>query len=266
MDGRAAAQQNAVAGGEGAQMSETIFSARGRESAQRDRSSTALAGQRFEPLLPAHALRKRVFDICVAAALVLVLSPLLALVALLVRIDSRGPAFFHCMRIGFGGRAFRMAKFRKMHDDATGAGLTMADDHRFTRAGKWLASLKLDELPQLWNVVRGEMSLVGPRPESPDFVNHYPEDYAQITRVRPGVLGLSQLAFAEESQILDSGDPLGHYLDRILPQKMALDRLYAESWSLWLDIKIILWTLVAVILRRPVAVARETGKMGLRKR
>jgi lipopolysaccharide/colanic/teichoic acid biosynthesis glycosyltransferase len=267
MDGMAAARRDAVAGGEGAQMSETIFSARGTDTAERDLSSTAHLSQRApEPLVAGHALRKRAFDVLVASALVLVLAPLLALVALLVRIDSRGPVLFHCRRIGFGGRAFRMAKFRKMHHHASGAQLTMADDHRFTRAGKWLAGFKIDELPQLWNVVRGEMSLVGPRPESPDFVDHYPDDYAEITRVRPGVLGLSQLAFAEESQILDSGDPVGHYLGRILPQKMALDRMYAERWSLWLDTKIILWTLVALILRRPVAVDRATGKMGLRKR
>jgi lipopolysaccharide/colanic/teichoic acid biosynthesis glycosyltransferase len=248
-------------------MTESALSVRGRDTADLDRPTVVGSRERtLEPLVPAHAFRKRAFDCVIALTLVLVLLPLLAFLALVVRIDSAGPVFFHCRRIGFRGRVFLMTKFRKMHHDASGAQLTMADDDRFTRTGKWLAALKMDELPQLWNVVRGEMSLVGPRPESPDFVSHFPDEYAEITRVRPGVLGLSQLAFAEESQILDEGDPVAHYLGQILPQKMALDRLYANSWSLWLDTKIILWTLVALILRRPVAVDRETGKMGLRKR
>jgi lipopolysaccharide/colanic/teichoic acid biosynthesis glycosyltransferase len=159
-----------------------------------------------------------------------------------------------------------MLKFRKMHHAASGSALTAHRDHRFTRAGRYLAGIKADELPQLWNVVRGEMSLVGPRPESPDFVSHYPDDFAEITRVRPGILGLSQLAFAEESRILDAGDPVGHYVGHILPQKLSLDRLYAERWSLWLDIRIVFWTIAAILLRRPVAVDRASGRMGLRKR
>jgi lipopolysaccharide/colanic/teichoic acid biosynthesis glycosyltransferase len=110
------------------------------------------------------------------------------------------------------------------------------------------------------------MSLVGPRPESPDFVDHFPDDFAEVTRVRPGIVGLSQLAFAEESRILDSGDPVGHYVGRILPQKLSMDRLYAERWSLRLDLQIVFWSVAAVLLRRPVAVDRETGEMGLRKR
>jgi lipopolysaccharide/colanic/teichoic acid biosynthesis glycosyltransferase len=218
------------------------------------------------PLVPAVSLRKRAFDLVISLTLAIVLAPILAMIAVLVRIDSAGPVLFGCERVGFGGRAFRMLKFRKMHNLASGAQLTTHADHRFTRAGRWLAKLKADELPQLWNVVRGEMSLVGPRPESPDFVDHYPDDFAEITRVRPGIVGLSQLAFAEESRILDSGDPVGHYVGRILPQKLAMDRLYAERWSLWLDLRIVFWTAAAVLLRRPVAVDRESGRMGLRKR
>jgi lipopolysaccharide/colanic/teichoic acid biosynthesis glycosyltransferase len=219
-----------------------------------------------EPLVPARSRTKRAFDLVIALSLALLLAPVMAMIALLVRLDSPGPVFFGCRRVGFGGRVFRMLKFRKMHHDASGAELTTHADHRFTRAGRWLAKLKADELPQLWHVVRGDMSLVGPRPESPDFATHFPHDYAEITRLRPGIVGLSQLAFADESRILDSGDPVSHYLERILPQKLSLDRLYAERWSLWLDVRIILWTVAAVILRRPVAVDRQTGKMGLRKR
>jgi lipopolysaccharide/colanic/teichoic acid biosynthesis glycosyltransferase len=219
-----------------------------------------------EPLIPAVSLRKRTFDLVISLALAIVLAPILAMIAVLVRIDSTGPVLFGCERVGFGGRVFRMLKFRKMHHLASGAQLTTHADHRFTRAGRWLAKLKADELPQLWNVVRGEMSLVGPRPESPDFVDHFPDDFAEVTRVRPGIVGLSQLAFAEESRILDSGDPVGHYVGRILPQKLSMDRLYAERWSLRLDLQIVFWSVAAVLLRRPVAVDRETGEMGLRKR
>src|SRR5947209_813962 len=163
-------------------------------------------------------------------------------------------------------RTRQMVKFRKMHDQATGARLTAIGDHRLTRVGRWLARFKLDELPQLWHVVRGDMSLIGPRPEDHDFVAHFPRAYAEITRVRPGIMGLSQLAFAGESAILDPESPLDHYLERILPQKVVLDQLYATRWSLWLDVRIVLWTIVAVLLNRNVAVNRETGRMGLRRR
>jgi len=219
-----------------------------------------------DPLPPGRALSKRAFDLTVSIAVLLLLTPALALIALVVRVDSRGPVFFRCRRVGFRGRPLHMLKFRKMHDRATGPELTTHGDERFTRAGKWLAKLKADELPQFVNVLRGEMSLVGPRPESYDFVGHHPEDFEEITRVKPGIMGLSQLAFAEESAILDDEDPLGHYVDHILPQKVALDLLYAERWSFLLDIRIAFWTVAAVGLRRQVAVNRQTGRMSLRRR
>ena len=132
--------------------------------------------------------------------------------------------------------------------------------------GGWLAKFKLDEVPQLWHVVQGEMSLVGPRPEDPSFVERHGSAYDHILSVRPGITGLSQLAFAEESRILDDDDPLGHYVDRLLPQKVNLDRLYASQRTLCLDLQILIWTVMAVILRRQVAVHRGTGRMNLRKR
>ena len=222
--------------------------------------------QPLEPLVPARSRPKRAFDVIVATLLMLLLAPAFLMLALLVRLDSPGPVFYRCRRVGFGGATFEMLKFRKMHHRAEGAALTAHGDDRFTRAGKWLARLKADELPQLWNVVRGEMSLVGPRPESPVLADHFQQDFAQITRVRPGIVGLSQLAFAEESRILDPDDPLAHYVGRILPQKIALDRMYAERWEFRVDLSVVLWTTAAVILRRPVAVHRETGKMRLRRR
>jgi lipopolysaccharide/colanic/teichoic acid biosynthesis glycosyltransferase len=214
----------------------------------------------------ARAALKRTFDSTIAGLLLLAALPVIALVAIIIKLDSRGPIFYKASRIGYRGRPLRMLKFRKMHHHATGPALTMAADQRFTRVGGWLAKTKLDELPQLWNVVKGDMSLIGPRPEDPSFVAMHLEEFAEILRVRPGVTGLSQLAFAEESRILDDDDPTSHYLERILPQKMGMDRLYATRYQLRLDVNILTWTFVAVLLRRQVAVHRGTGRMNLRKR
>ncbi len=208
----------------------------------------------------------RLLDVALAVALAVVTLPVALLVAVAVKLDSPGPVFFRCRRVGHGGQPFDMLKFRKMHDGARGPGLTATDDGRFTRVGRLLARSKLDELPQLWNVLRGQMSLVGPRPEDPSFVATRPDDFAPILSVRPGITGLSQLAFANESAILDPDDRVGDYLDRILPQKMGLDGLYACRRSLAMDVRILFWTAVAVVLRRDVAVHRGTGHTTLRRR
>ena len=214
----------------------------------------------------ADAALKRTLDITVSGLALLVLLPVVLAAVILVRLDSPGPAFFRCERAGFGGRVLRMLKFRKMHDGASGRAITTDDDDRFTRIGVWLAKTKLDELPQLWHVLKGEMSLVGPRPEDFEFVQRHGDDYDRILQVRPGITGLSQLAFAEESAILDDVDPLGHYVERLLPQKVGLDRMYASHRNLMLDLRILFWTGAAVLLRRQVAVHRDTGKMNLRRR
>src|SRR4051794_34186085 len=214
----------------------------------------------------ARALPKRAFDIAVSGLLLFVALPIIAVVVIAIKLDSPGPVFYQARRIGYRGRPLRMLKFRKMHEAATGSALTTDGDQRFTRVGELLARLKLDELPQLWNVLRGEMSLIGPRPEDPSFVAMHAEDFVDILQAKPGVTGLSQLAFAEESRILDDDDPTGHYLERILPQKMGMDRLYARRFRLRLDLQILVWTLVAVLARRQVAVHRETGRMNLPRR
>ena len=159
-----------------------------------------------------------------------------------------------------------MLKFRKMRTDARGAALTVAGDERLTRLGAWLARTKLDELPQLWHVVRGEMSLVGPRPESPSFVNRFRRDYELILRRRPGITGYTQLAFAREGSILDPHDPHGHYVNRLLPQKVALDRLYAARLSTRRDLRIMAATVLTLVFGQPVAVDRATGAITLRRR
>jgi lipopolysaccharide/colanic/teichoic acid biosynthesis glycosyltransferase len=210
---------------------------------------------------------KRSMDIVIALALLLFLLPLLITLAVLIRLDSRGPCFFRCDRVGFRGRPLRMLKFRKMRGDASGRPLTTASDERFTRIGHLLAKYKFDELPQLWHVLVGEMSIVGPRPETREFVERHAAAYdGTILRVRPGIVGLSQIAFANESAILEPSDPVRHYLERILPQKIELDSLYARQLSIREDLAILFWGAVTVLLRRPVAVNRQTGSMNLRRR
>ena len=207
-----------------------------------------------------HAVR-RTIDIAFSTILLMLTSPLIAVLVLAIRLDSPGPAFYRCRRVGLRGRPLHMLKFRKMHDGASGPALSSPDDVRFTRLGSFLARTKLDELPQLWNVLKGEMSLVGPRPEDPAFVELRREAYSTILEVRPGITGLSQLAFASETDILDADDRLGHYVDRILPQKIGMDRLYATRRSVGMDLKILWWTLRAVVGQREVAVHRKTGRL-----
>ena len=209
---------------------------------------------------------KRAFDAAVAGTLLMLTAPVIALVALAVKLEDRGPVLFRCARCGEHGRDLQMLKFRKMRLDADGPPLTSADDDRFTRVGRFLASSKLDELPQLWNVLRGEMSLVGPRPEDPWFVAMHPHDFAEIVAVKPGVTGLCQLAFAKEGEILDPEDRVLDYSQRLLPQKIAMDLLYAQRRTFLFDVKILVWTIVAVLLRKDVAVNRQTGELTLRRR
>ena len=217
-------------------------------------------------MLRARAVLKRTLDVALAATLLLVLVPVVLVIAVAIKIDSRGPIFYKCRRAGFRGAEFGMLKFRKMYDGALGLALTAADDERFTHVGRLLARTKLDEIPQLFNVLRGQMSLVGPRPEDPRFVGLEQEKYRTILGVRPGITGLSQLAFARESEILDPSDRVGHYIRAIFPQKVAIDVFYARSWSIHMDLVILAWTGLAVIARREVAVNRVTGDLSLRHR
>jgi lipopolysaccharide/colanic/teichoic acid biosynthesis glycosyltransferase len=200
-------------------------------------------------------------DVVVAAPLLFLLAPVVLLVAAAILVESRGGVFYRCRRVGWRGRELKMLKFRKMHDGASGPALVVPQDERFTRIGAFLARTKLDELPQLWNVLKGEMSLVGPRPEDPIFVELHHEPYEEILAVRPGITGLSQLAFARESEVLDPDDRVGHYVSRILPQKIGMDRLYATHRSLSMDLSILWWTVRAVVGRREIAVNRETGQL-----
>lgn len=209
---------------------------------------------------------KHLLDVGIALALFVVLAPLMLLLALAIKLDSRGPVFYRSRRVGLAGREFAMLKFRKMRRDAAGSPLTSAVDERFTRIGSVLARTKLDELPQLYNVIRGDMSLVGPRPENPSFVALYPEEFAEILRVKPGITGLSQLAFADEARLLDGHDRIARYVEALLPQKIAIDRLYIAHQSVRIDLRILVWTVRAVLFRVQIAVDRRSAGLSVRRR
>jgi lipopolysaccharide/colanic/teichoic acid biosynthesis glycosyltransferase len=211
------------------------------------------------------ATLKWCLDVCGAGLLMLVLAPLMIALAIAIKVESPGPVLYRSRRVGYRGVEFDMLKFRKMSDQAGGPKLTQAHDPRFTRLGRFLASTKLDELPQLWNVIRGEMSLVGPRPEDSSYVAHQASRYQTILTVRPGLTGLSQLAFVRESRVLGCDSPETYYLDRLLPQKVGMDALYAERHTLWMDVRILAWT-VAAMIGLDVAVNRDSGKLTHRRR
>jgi lipopolysaccharide/colanic/teichoic acid biosynthesis glycosyltransferase len=235
-------------------------------------ASQSEAMRRVEDAAQAPVVRRervgaqRVLDVLISATALLLLAPVLGLVALAIKLDSRGPVFYGCRRVGLFGREFAMLKFRKMRTGVKGSPLTALDDERFTRMGTLLAKTKLDEIPQLWNVLTGTMSLVGPRPEDPAFVALRRAEYEPILVVKPGVTGLSQIAFAREMEVLDPADRVGDYVRRLMPQKMSLDELYVRRRSVSMYVLVLWWTLVAVVLRRNVAVNRENGHLNLRHR
>ena len=209
---------------------------------------------------------KRTCDFVLASLVLVLLMPLMLVIAVAIKLDSPGQVLYRSRRVGLRGTEFAMLKFRKMHRDAAGPPLTAKDDDRLTRVGAVLARTKLDELPQLWNVIRGDMSLVGPRPEDPIFVALYPDEYRTVLAVRPGITGLSQLAFAKETLILERPELVGSYADRLLPAKIRIDSLYVVRRSLTMDAHILLWTVGAIVSGLDIAVDRESGSLSVRRR
>ena len=193
---------------------------------------------------------KRAFDIAFSATVLLLLAPLLAVIALWVRRDSPGPVIYQQERVGRYGQLFRIYKFRTMRvgADAAGPQITVGADARITRAGQFLRRTKLDELPQFANVLCGDMSVVGPRPEVPKYVALYPTEVAaQVLSVRPGITDLASLAYRDESEVLArSSDPERAYVQEILPAKLQYACQYVRERSLWLDLRIISRTAAAV--------------------
>lgn len=175
---------------------------------------------------------KRAFDVVVAGLGMIVALPLFAAIAVLIKIDSRGPVFFRQTRVGRRRRLFKMWKFRKMYDDlpSQGPSLTLRYDFRMTRVGRILERTKLDELPQLINVLTGDMSVIGPRPEVPKFVEHYAERWNDVLSVKPGIFGANQLRNRNESELYPAGitDVESFYVSHILPDKLTIDAEYAR--------------------------------------
>lgn len=188
---------------------------------------------------PLGAIAKRGFDLVVATLLLIVLSPVLITIAALVRIRDGSPVLFRQERVGRHGIAFRVLKFRTMRS-TPGTQVTIQGDSRITGFGRWLRAHRLDELPQLINVVKGDMSLVGPRPELERYVSLFPAEYRQILTLRPGITGPASVEFRNESELLAAyPDPERAYVEVILPQKIALALDYVRERSMLVDLKIL---------------------------
>ena len=190
---------------------------------------------------------KRLFDILCSSLGLLVLSPVFMVVAVLVKLDSKGPVFFRHARIGKDFRPFRVYKFRTMKEGAEqcGSSITVDRDERITRLGRLLRRTKLDELPQLLNVLKGDMSLVGPRPEVKEYVDLYASEYRQLLTVRPGITDPASLQYSEEEKVLAASPNWEEdYRKRVLPDKIRLSRQYVENHSLVTDLQLILKTVM----------------------
>ncbi|MCB0791842.1 MAG: sugar transferase [Flavobacteriales bacterium] len=196
---------------------------------------------------------KRAFDILFSATLLVLLAPGLVLLAFVVAVTSSGGAFFRQVRVGRNGRMFQLIKFRSMRPGAEAAGqITIGGaDPRITSLGRFLRRSKLDELPQLWNVLIGDMSIVGPRPEVPYYVALYSPEQRRVLSVRPGLTGPASLHYIDENELLArSDDPERLYRDEILPAKLVRDLAYVDHHDLGVDLRIIGTTIGRVFLRR----------------
>lgn len=195
------------------------------------------------------ALLKRALDLAVSAIAIFLLSPVFVVVALLIRLDSKGPAFYRGTRIGQHGIPFRMWKFRTMHINSEKRGITTGqNDPRVTRIGKLLREHKIDELPQLINVLKGEMSLVGPRPDFEEHTSAYRGDEKLILTVRPGITDYASLRFHNLAELIGSEDPHRVYLEEFRAEKTRLRLAYVKRRSLGEDLRILFRTLMRVVL------------------
>lgn len=192
---------------------------------------------------------KRFFDVTFALLALMVLAPVFLLIAILIKLDSEGPVFYRGVRTGRYGRPFRIFKFRTMIVDADqrGGGSTAKDDPRITRIGHFLRRYKLDELPQLLNVLKGEMSVVGPRPELPQYTNLYNDEEQLILTVRPGITDYASIEFFHLGDILGNEAPDQVYEEKVRPIKNMLRLKYVKEQNLWIDLMIIFRTLAKLL-------------------
>ena len=196
---------------------------------------------------------KRIFDIIFSVFSLLILGPLLIIIALIIKINDGGPALYRGIRVGRYGKLFRIYKFRAMvvNAEKLGGSSTPADDPRITNAGKYIRKYKLDELPQLINVLKGEMSLVGPRPQVPEDAALYTKEEKSILSVRPGITDWASIKYHNEGEILrGSPDPDQAYIEKIRPGKIKLELEYVRNYSFWVDLKILLKTIKTLFFTR----------------
>ena len=202
---------------------------------------------------------KRILDIVVSLIGLICLLPLLLLVAVLIKLDSTGPVFFRQTRMGMRFRPFQILKFRTMVQDSStrGQSITVGDDPRITRVGWFLRKTKIDELPQLINVLRGEMTFVGPRPEVPQYVELFRQDYEEILKIRPGITDLASIKYRDEAALLgQSKNPEEEYVTRVLPDKINLGKEYIRRSSVFFDLTLIFKTFLRLfdrVLRHKIA-------------
>lgn len=190
---------------------------------------------------------KRIFDVFFSFTGLIVLSPVLLIVSLIIKLTSIGSVFFKQERIGINEKPFYIYKFRTMVVDAekTGRQITVKNDERITKAGVFLRRYKLDELPQLINVLRGEMSFVGPRPEVKKYVELYTLEQKEVLRVKPGITDYASIAYRKENDLLkDSENPEDYYINIIMPHKISLNKKYISKNNIFIDIKIIIVTVL----------------------
>ena len=196
-------------------------------------------------------LAKRIFDLFFSTTGLIIFSPVLTVVGLVILVTLGRPILYSPKRTGVAGTLFTMRKFRTMTVDAgTTSHHSGDDDPRLTHVGRWVRKFKFDELPQLWNIAKGEMSFVGPRPESPDYTKLYNPEQKTILELRPGITDFASIEFADLGSILSGGDPDKLYFEKVWDRKMELRLKYVNERSFWVDLKLIFQTLLAIFIRK----------------
>tara|TARA_R110002049_G_scaffold87533_3_gene221952 strand:+ start:4822 stop:5415 length:594 start_codon:yes stop_codon:yes gene_type:complete len=195
---------------------------------------------------------KRSFDFIFSLVGLILLFPVLLIIAIIIKLDSKGPVFFIQPRVGKDNKDFDIFKFRTMRIKSESAGLLTLGNHdsRITKVGYFLRRYKIDEFPQLINIIKGDMSFVGPRPDLRDYVNHYkPEDYI-IFSVRPGITGLASIHYRNEVELLKAAkNPEDYYIETIIPDKLRYNKIYIERHNFFFDLKLIFITIASVLFR-----------------
>ncbi len=194
---------------------------------------------------------KRASDLVLSIAAMPIVLPIIGVAAVAVCLDNPGPPFYVASRVGRNRRLFGLVKLRTMRrDEERGPAITEPHDHRITRVGALLRRWRIDEAPQLFNVIRGDMSIVGPRPEDPAFLDAYSKADDAILALRPGITGLAQLMFHDEAALIDPGDPEGSYRSKVLPRKLAVDRRYVQRAGIVFDAHVLWHTFRLVLFRQ----------------